>query len=155
MNAATDTSESFVAPTTAPRPVRPFFWSVRRELWENRSLFIAPLVASAVMLIALIANAVQLPAGMQMLSAFSPDKQRAVVSGLYAGILIVVTVTMNITVFFYLLDALQGERKDRSVLFWKSLPVSDTTTVLSKVFTATIIGPWCCCLRQSCSQSPA
>jgi ABC-2 type transport system permease protein len=141
MNAATDTSESFVAPTTAPRPVRPFFWSVRRELWENRSLFIAPLVASAVMLIALIANAVQLPAGMQMLSAFSPDKQRAVVSGLYAGILIVVTVTMNITVFFYLLDALQGERKDRSVLFWKSLPVSDTTTVLSKVFTATIIGP--------------
>ena len=43
---------------------------------------------------------------------------------------------MNIAVFFYLLDALQGERKDRSVLFWKSMPVSDTTTVLSKLFTA-------------------
>ena len=37
--------------------------------------------------------------------------------------------------FFYLLDALHGERKDRSVLFWKSMPVSDTTTVLSKLFT--------------------
>ena len=43
MNAATETSETFVAPTAAPRPVRPFFWSVRRELWENRSLYIAPL----------------------------------------------------------------------------------------------------------------
>ena len=42
MNAATETSESFAAPATAPRPVRPFYWSVRRELWENRSLFIAP-----------------------------------------------------------------------------------------------------------------
>ena len=42
MNAATETSESFVAPTTAARPVRPFYWSVMRELWENRSLFIAP-----------------------------------------------------------------------------------------------------------------
>jgi hypothetical protein len=43
------------------------------------------------------------------------------------------SMVMNITVFFYLLDALQGERKDRSVLFWKSMPVSDTTTVLSKL----------------------
>ena len=41
--------------------------------------------------------------------------------------------------FFYLLDALHGERKDRSVLFWKSMPVSDTTTVLSKLFTALVV----------------
>ena len=33
---------------------------------------------------------------------------------------------------FYCLDALHGERRDRSILFWKSLPVSDLTTVLSK-----------------------
>ncbi len=46
---------------------------------------------------------------------------------------------MHIAVFFYLLDALQGERKDRSVLFWKSMPVSDTTTVLSKLFTALVV----------------
>ena len=44
MNAATETSESFVAPATAPRPVRPFYWSVMRELWEHRSLTIVPLV---------------------------------------------------------------------------------------------------------------
>jgi ABC-2 type transport system permease protein len=56
MNAATETSERFAAPATALRPVRPFYWSVRRELWENRSLFIAPVVAGAIVLLALIAR---------------------------------------------------------------------------------------------------
>jgi ABC-2 type transport system permease protein len=145
MNAATETSESFVAPTTASRPVRPFYWSVMRELWENRSLVIAPLVAAGVLLIAvaisLIANASQLSQGMQALSALTPEKQQMMIAGSYFGIGIVVTLVMNVAVFFYLLDALQGERKDRSVLFWKSMPVADTTTVLSKLFTATLIGP--------------
>lgn len=145
MNAATETSESFVAPTTASRPVRPFYWSVMRELWENRSLFIAPLVAAGVLLIAvaisLIANASQLAQGMQALSALTPEKQQMMIAGSYFSIGIVVTLVMNVAVFFYLLDALQGERKDRSVLFWKSMPVADTTTVLSKLFTATLIGP--------------
>jgi len=145
MNAATETSESFVAPTTAPRQVQPFYWTVRRELWENRSLWIAPVVAAGVLLLALvislIANASHLPEGLQALAALSPEKQQKVVNGSYFGIGIVVTIVMNVAVFFYLLDALQGERKDRSVLFWKSMPVSDTTTVLGKVFTAVVVSP--------------
>jgi ABC-2 type transport system permease protein len=145
MNAAIETSESFVAPTTAPHPVRPFYWSVKRELWENRSLWIAPLVAAGVLLLALIisliANASHLPEGLQALAVLPPEKQQMVVNGSYFGIGIVVTIVANIAVFFYLLDALQGERKDRSVLFWKSLPVSDTTTVLGKVFTAVVVSP--------------
>ena len=145
MNAATETSESFVAPTAAPRPVQPFYWSVRRELWENRSLWIAPLAAASVLLLALvislIANASHVPEGLQALAALPPEKQQLVVNGPYVGIGIVVTIVMNIAVFFYLLDALQGERKDRSVLFWKSMPVSDTTTVLGKVFTAVVVSP--------------
>jgi ABC-2 type transport system permease protein len=139
MNAATETSESFAAPATAPRPVRPFYWSVRRELWENRSLLIAPLVAGGIAIIALILNAMHLSQGMQALSALDPEKQRMFVSGVNGGIAFLITFVMNITVFFYLLDALQGERKDRSVLFWKSLPVSDTTAVLGKVFTALVM----------------
>ncbi len=141
MNAATETSESFAAPATAPRPVRPFYWSVRRELWENRSLFIAPLVAGGIAIVALILNAMHLDEGMQMLSALDPDRQRAIVTGIYAGIAFLITWVMAITGFFYLLDALHGERKDRSVLFWKSMPVSDTTTVLSKLFTALAVAP--------------
>src|SRR5262249_27155182 len=57
----------------------------------------------------------------------------------YAAIAYGISMVMHIAVFFYLLDALQGERKDRSVLFWKSMPVSDTTTVLSKLFTGLIV----------------
>ena len=42
---------------------------------------------------------------------------------------------------FYCLDALHGERRDRSILFWKSLPVSDLTTVLSKASIPLVILP--------------
>ena len=48
---------------------------------------------------------------------------------------------MVIVVFFYLLDSLLAERKDRSILFWKSLPVSDTEVVLSKLATALVVAP--------------
>ena len=141
MNAATEANETFVAPAAATHQVRPFYWSVRRELWENRSLFIAPLVAGGIALVALMLNAMHLDEGMQMLSALNPDRQRAIVNGIYGGIGFLITWVMSITAFFYLLDALQGERKDRSVLFWKSMPVSDTTTVLSKMFTALAVAP--------------
>ena len=42
---------------------------------------------------------------------------------------------------FYCLDALYGERRDRSILFWKSLPVSDLTTVLSKASIPIVVLP--------------
>lgn len=139
MNAATETSETFVAPTASPRPVRPFFWSVRRELWENRSLYIAPLVVGGLAVLALLARAVFQPPDLQMLATVTPEQLRRLVSFFYAAISYGLSAVMHIAVFFYLLDALQGERKDRSVLFWKSMPVSDTTTVLSKLFTALVV----------------
>ena len=42
---------------------------------------------------------------------------------------------------FYCLDALHGERRDRSILFWKSLPVSDLTTVVSKASIPLVVLP--------------
>jgi ABC-2 type transport system permease protein len=123
----------------APRPVRPFYWSVRRELWENRALMIAPTVAAGIVMLALIARAMHLPGDFELLASLPPDRQSGMVSLVFSGIAFAITMVMNITVFFYALDALQGERKDRSVLFWKSMPVSDTTTVLSKVVTALLI----------------
>jgi ABC-2 type transport system permease protein len=42
---------------------------------------------------------------------------------------------------FYSLDALHGERRDRSILFWKSLPVSDLTTVLAKASIPLVVLP--------------
>ena len=139
MNAAIETSESFAAPVAAPRPVRPFYWSVRRELWENRSLMIAPLVVGGLALLALIYRAIISPGDFQALSLLPPAAQGQAVTVGYGAIAYAMSMVMHVTVFFYLLDALQGERKDRSVLFWKSMPVSDTTTVLSKLFTALVI----------------
>jgi len=49
--------------------------------------------------------------------------------------------TMLIVSIFYCLDALYGERRDRSVLFWKSMPVSDVTAVLSKMTVPLIVLP--------------
>jgi ABC-2 type transport system permease protein len=48
---------------------------------------------------------------------------------------------LGFVVFFYCLGTLYDERKDRSVLFWKSLPVSDRDTVLSKVASALVVAP--------------
>jgi ABC-2 type transport system permease protein len=139
MNAATETSESFAAPAAAPHPVRPFYWSVRRELWENRSLMIAPLVVGGLALLALLGRVVAHPGDFEPLATAEPEQLRKLTAFFYAVISYGVSIVMHIAVFFYLLDALQGERKDRSVLFWKSMPVSDTTTVLSKLFTGLVV----------------
>ena len=139
MNAATEASESFVAPTTAPRPVRPFYWSVMRELWENRSLFIAPLVVGGLAVVILIYVEIFGAYDVRVLGSVPADAPGRVATFGYGVLAWAMSAVMHITVFFYLLDALQGERKDRSVLFWKSMPVSDTTTVLSKLFTALVV----------------
>ncbi|MGH8176257.1 MAG: ABC transporter permease [Steroidobacter sp.] len=137
MNAATET----LATPIETRATRPFLWLVRRELWENRSLYIAPLIAAGVVFIGFLLNALHLPQGMQVLAALDPERQRQAVSGIYGGIGVLIVLTMAVVTWFYMLDALYSERRDRSILFWKSLPVSDTQTVLSKLFTAMVVAP--------------
>jgi ABC-2 type transport system permease protein len=110
---------------------RPMYWSVRRELWENRSIWMAPLAVSALLLFGFLLSALVLPARVRA-AGLDPAKQRAVVSRPFdaaAGVPMAVAFIVGV---FYCLDALHGERRDRSILFWKSLPVSDRTTVLSK-----------------------
>jgi ABC-2 type transport system permease protein len=113
-------------------PTRPFYWSVRRELWENKSVYVAPLAAAAVLLFGYTISTFTLPRRMQALQALDPGRQSAAVTMPYNVIAGLVFVTAFIVAVFYCLDALHGERRDRSILFWKSLPVSDLTTVLSK-----------------------
>jgi ABC-2 type transport system permease protein len=140
MNAVSETPEALAAPAEN-HATRPFYWLVRRELWENRSLYIAPLVAAGVVFIGFLLNALHLPEGMRMLTMLDPERQRRAVSGIYGGIGLLIVFTMVIVTWFYALDALYGERRDRSILFWKSLPISDTQTVLSKLFTAMVVAP--------------
>jgi ABC-2 type transport system permease protein len=136
--------ESFKAQTAAPATltaVRSIYWSIRRELWESRSIYIAPLAAAVVFLLGFLISIVRLPQKMRTLSALDPAHQREAIAMPYdmaAGLLML---TAMIVGTFYCLGALQGERRDRSILFWKSLPVSDLTTVLSKASVPFVILP--------------
>jgi ABC-2 type transport system permease protein len=110
----------------------PMYWSIRRELWENRSLTIAPLAVAAFVLFVLLITEFGLPRKMRTLPTLDPAKQHALVASHFSmapGPIMITTILVGI---FFSLDALYGERRDRSILFWKSLPVSDLTTVLSK-----------------------
>jgi ABC-2 type transport system permease protein len=120
---------------------RPMYWSVRRELWESRSIYVAPLVVAAVTLFGFLISTIRLPAKMRALSALDPAKQRAVVIVPYDTAASVIILTGFIVGVFYCLDALNSERRDRSILFWKSLPVSDRTTVLSKASIPLVVQP--------------
>ena len=120
-----------VAPA-AVSTARPFYWSVRREVWENRVIYLAPLAAAAVFLfIFLVHTAIQ---RYKMHGAWPSDPARLhdLLGVPYEIAAVLIMGVAFIVGIFYSLDALYGERRDRSILFWKSLPVSDLTTVLSK-----------------------
>jgi len=153
----------------APHRTSKFQLLLRREFWEHKGGFLwAPLIAGAIFLLFnLMAGGV----GEVMLRKVDPSKQievdgqhmrldafnlgtvtdnmsakdladlsGAVNLGLYSAASWALIV-LAFVVFFYCLGSLYDERKDRSVLFWKSLPVSDTETVLSKVASATLVAP--------------
>ena len=118
---------------------RPLYWSVRREVWENRSLWIAPLVVAGIVLFAMLINTTMLPGKMRA-AGEDPVKVQAVINP-YMMTPAPIMFTTFIVALFYALDALYGERRERSILFWKSLPVSDRTTVLSKMLVMMVVLP--------------
>ena len=124
------------------RPVRPFYWSVRRELWEHRSLYIAPLIVAAVALIGVLISVMMSTAkSLAKVATMEPVEQTSLLSAPYSAVAVLVMITSLIVGCFYCLDALHGERRDRSILFWKSLPVSDATTVLAKASIPMLVLP--------------
>jgi ABC-2 type transport system permease protein len=110
-------------------------WLIRREFWENRAIWTIPAVIGVFMiLIALFGRADMMPLASQVPSrTFGGGFLLAVGATFFA--------VMSIYSTWYLLDCLYADRKDRSVLFWKSLPISDTTTVMSKLATGLIVIP--------------
>jgi ABC-2 type transport system permease protein len=107
-------------------------WSLRREVWENRALWVAPLLIAGLVVFGFLMNSPALIEKWRGLEALEEAKRQArayVPFGLAAS---AVLVTGWIVGVFYAADALYGERRDRSVLFWKSMPVSDLVTVLAK-----------------------
>lgn len=131
-------------------------WLIRREYWENKgSLVVVPLVLAALMIV--FTAVMALKGQNATFSINTPDgtvssadvlmgarQQRAVTDVMATAYPLVAAplyLAMAFTVFFYCMNSLYGERRDRSLLFWKSLPVSDTATVLSKAALALLLIP--------------
>jgi ABC-2 type transport system permease protein len=120
---------------------RPMYWLVRRELWENRSIYIAPLAAAGVAMLGYLIGLFWLPHSVHAHSGMDSEQQFIMLVMPYGHTGWLLLVTAFLVGVFYSLDALYGERRDRSILFWKSLPVSDVTTVLSKASIPLVVMP--------------
>jgi ABC-2 type transport system permease protein len=139
--------------------MKTFYWLVKREFWEHRGgFFWAPIITGGVFLLLNIMGIITAEVvgarhginfgasgGLQRVIADMDAGDLSQVGlaldlAMYSamGLLIVV---LGFVVFFYCLGALYDDRRDRSILFWKSLPISDTSTVLSKVVSATVLAP--------------
>ena len=148
-------------------PLGRFKWLLKREYWENRGGFLrAPLVAGGIsLLLSLMAIVAGLIAARRAAEKGDLHINGIQVNGLDLGMLtqhmtpadmakfgegmnmtLLLSsawpfITLAFVVFFYCLGALYDDRRDRSVLFWKSMPISDTQTVLSKLVGALVIAP--------------
>ncbi|NDB25158.1 MAG: hypothetical protein EB021_06885, partial [Gammaproteobacteria bacterium] len=130
---------------------RSFITLLRRETWEHRSLVWVPLVVATLIVVSAIlstnvTNSIEIRVDGEESEFFArlaiDTAKQSQLFAVWMSSLILPLIVVGLTVlFFYLLDALYAERKDRSILFWKSMPVSDTATVLSKAFTALVVVP--------------
>jgi ABC-2 type transport system permease protein len=152
-NAVSDSLRAHaVTPAEIP-PTSRLYWSIRRELWESRSIYLAPMAVAALFLIGFLVSMMHLAGKVRAITALDPIQQREFIEQPYNFVALLIMGTTFLVAIFYCLDALHGERRDRSILFWKSLPVSDLITVLSKAsiplivlplltFTITVVTQW-------------
>jgi ABC-2 type transport system permease protein len=142
--------------------MKTLYWLVKREFWEHRGGFIwAPVIVGIVFLVLNIMGIVSgevlgfrhgfnfngmsdghdLASAIHSLDAHQTAEAGSVLDVAMLSSSFLISVVFAFVVFFYCLGALYDDRRDRSILFWKSLPVSDTATVLAKVIAAALIAP--------------
>ena len=110
-------------------------WLIRREFWENRAIWMIPAALGGLLLLAALFTQVSIP----RLTSQQQSEEAAAAFLVVVGAMFYLV--MALYAAWYLLDCLYTDRKDRSILFWKSLPVSDATTVLCKLLVGMIIIP--------------
>ena len=157
------------APVAAPHSTHMFKLLLKREFWEHKGGFLwAPVVAVGIFLLLSLMGLgvgemaarkipdtaqVNIDGGSfkvngldlgQLTEKMTPQELRQVGGVIDLSLLMSATwplIVLTFVVFFYCLGSLYDDRKDRSVLFWKSLPLSDSATVLSKVASAAVMAP--------------
>jgi len=134
-------NSTVAAPSAAAADVprsRLFWWTLRRELWESRSIYIAPIAVAVFALFASFVRLISLPHRLRTVPI--ADVRNVILTPYQFAEGLVMFTTMAVA-FFYALDALYGERRDRSILFWKSMPVSDLMTVITKASVPIVVVP--------------
>jgi len=130
---------------------------LKREFWEHKGgMLWAPVVVGGLMLAAAAASAVigilasegdVRIHGKQIIidgTLIAEQTQGEIAQALAWAIvpsIAPLAAVLALVLLFYALGSLYDERRDRSVLFWKSMPVSDTATVLSKLASMVLLTP--------------
>ena len=120
---------------------RLLYWSLRRELWENRAIYVAPVAVACVFLFGFAISILHVLVEMHAAPWLDVTQQRELFGQPYEFAEDLIMATAIVVGFLYSIEALYGERRDRSILFWKSLPVSDLMAVLSKAAVPIVILP--------------
>jgi ABC-2 type transport system permease protein len=143
MNSSIADAAAQSAGNPTPLPAgRSLLTLIRRELWEHRALWLCPLVVAGLLVLtaAVVHARVDLD-DMARLGPFASQQKVALFTIAQWALSMPLALAASIVLWFYALDCLYAERKDRSILFWKSLPVSDGLTVLSKALVAIVVVP--------------
>jgi len=134
--AATESFQSQGVSTVTVSPWQVIYWSIRREFWEYRSIYLVPPIAAALGVIGFVLGL----GHRASINPPEPPTQHSLLQPymMVAGLCMVAAMFVAV---FYCLDTLNGENRDRSILFWKSMPVSDLTAVLAKASIPLLILP--------------
>jgi ABC-2 type transport system permease protein len=121
---------------------------LKRELWEHRPIYVTPLVIAVLISLMSVTGQVTISANHRVLdlallgaSDIGERERATIIAGITFGVAALLALAMLILAVFYSLDALYAERKDRSILFWRSMPCTDAETVVSKLVTALLVIP--------------
>ncbi len=126
---------------------------IKREYWENKGAFrTTPLIIGGIYIVVFLMGIFTfgyfdnefhtLKEALRALIEHTDTSQRAF--GVEMGLMFnsfFFSLVLAFVVFFYLLGSLYDDRKDRSILWWKSLPTSDTLTLASKLLSAMFVVP--------------
>ncbi len=121
--------------------VRLVYWSVLREFWEHRWLYIVPLIVAAVFLVGFVLGAARFPISSLRNAQLTMHSLGRLLEAPFDFASDALMLAYVVIAVIYCLAALHAERGDRSILFWKSLPVSDLTTVLAKASIPIVLLP--------------
>ena len=122
---------------------------LKREVWEHRSIYVTPVAVASIVTLGTLAMlmfaggfAKELDVAIFGATNIAGDAERRVaLTGFFVGTSWLFLFAAMILTVFYALDSLYAERKDKSILFWRSMPVTDAEAVIAKLVTAIIVIP--------------